>query len=151
MTAYVVGQTFTNGQGIVLTANQFEVRVGRIELFATSETFYTITGYSGAGSGGSVLTPLPLRGGAPACTAFTRTGFQAAGTESFFTEISVGTHERNPDNSISGVPASSSYDFPFDYILRPGSSVAIEILLSESGEKQVITVYFEELRLSWHY
>jgi hypothetical protein len=110
---------------------------------------------SGTASGGSSLTPAPLRNGTAAASTTSRQGnnVSISGTQLFLGETSyVG--------AVNVYPQAGNYTFPADVTVSPGSVFALSIRIGaadgQSSSSTVsgsirLKVYFEELRLSWPY
>jgi len=66
----------------------------------------------------------------------------------------TGTDAYIAKTTAVGPVGSGNYEFPFDVTVAPGSALGIR-MTGNSGDQFNITimavVYFEELRLSWHY
>lgn len=93
----------------------------------------TFSAYSGASfSGGVSVTPFPMRAGAPAASATSKTSATVSGTQRILSIVSV---------AASG---SASYQPPFDLILAAGSAMWVSFSASAVG----IVIYFEELHLA---
>jgi hypothetical protein len=98
----------------------------------TTASDYAVTMYSGATlSAGSVITPFPLRGGAPAASATARSG-APTGTS---TPLKV-TGANNAANTVL------TYTTPANLIIPSGS--ALGVVLNPSW---LIIVYFDELEI----
>lgn len=108
---------------------------GITELFAGSK-FLTSTL-----TGGTAVTPVALRDGAPAPTATVKSAATASGTQrQLFSQITGG--------STSGV--ATTYQFPFDCIIAPGNVFQLSIAaFSGSINNGTLLIHFEELRLNW--
>lgn len=155
MTTYVVTRNFA-GSGVPsigVLAVTYPIRVSRVEFYGglagsspspptTVVTF--VNNISGAGfSGGTSITPLPMRGGAPPSTATSKYGYTSSGTKVFLAPISAGG---------GAGPTSSNYSFPFDYIVPPGSAVDVSQAGSlTSSYTWMVAIYYEELRLAWSF
>lgn len=151
MTAYNASATATGASlaafGVAVKAATYPMRISKIEAYYQIATvgaqpaLYTISNYAGATlSGGSVVTPFPLRGGVTAAAGSARggSGTSVSGTSTFLTEFSA------------PVFTVSSYQFPFNYILNPGS--AIFVTTGGSGGTPItwmLAVFYEELRRNW--
>jgi hypothetical protein len=154
VTAYVAARNYggSGGSGLGVLAGTYPVRIARIEFWADfysggtsppQQTFAYVSNYSGASfSGGTTLTALPMRGGAPATTANVKYGYTSvSGTKSFITVLNAG----NSDG-----PTVTTYTFPFDYILPTGSAIDVNgggTLTTDYN--WAIAIYYEELRLAW--
>jgi hypothetical protein len=157
MTAYVASTVFNielgQGYGPALTvrAGSYEMKIARIDIGAQDASGDgdviqpQISRYINSNpTGGSALTPQPLRQGAPSATATCRAGqLTVPGTGVILASL--------PD-----IPSGSqAYEPPFDCTVSPGSLIHVYIGWHLIGGGSIITavvnVYFEELRLSWHY
>lgn len=161
MTAYLVSRESTStwsggatppNPGVAVRAGSFEVRIGRIEISrrdvwdSRDAIIPKITRYaSGTISGGSALPIEPLRQGAPAATATARGGEPV-------TVSGTGTQLTGLAGTTSG---TVTYEFPFDCTLSPGAVLLVDFGFYLIGDPStvinLITVSFEELRLSWSY
>lgn len=158
MTAYTA--TFTNwpavsaGISLGVIAGTYPCRIARIEITCGFGAFYEVLNYSGAAfSGGTTVTPLPLRGGAPATTATAKSSMTMTGTATLITAPHVGTTQVS-GTTTTGVPETLAYDFPFDYIIPTGSGIYVTNLPFNSSTSPTINslaIYYEELRLSWSF
>lgn len=151
MTTYAV--TLTTSTSAVLTvvpSSTYQVRIARIEGYATGAPSagtptYSVAVYPGnTPTGGSTLTPLIMRSGAPTATAAVKSGATISGTnttlhaEGTLADFTTGTYN----------PINSNYNFPFDLILSSTGTLVVG-LQGNSGGPMSVTVYFEELRLAW--
>jgi hypothetical protein len=164
VTAYAVNSTVratggtashTSAGLVAVTAGSFELKLTRIEawtapVITVSGDFWAgdvtapISRYSGAASGGTAITPLPMRQGAPPSTA----------TGRYANPLTVGGTSSLLAGFYTGATATSSYDFPLDVTISPGSSIVVQPYLgttSGNSYEALIVIYFEELRLTWHY
>lgn len=157
MTAYSAGGFHSGDQvsqtrQVAVRAGEFELKIVRIEVVPTGQLDptapyglgTTMFRYSGANiSGGSVVTPPALRQGGPAASATARMGtVSTSGTSTrlgyFWTPLLV----------------QGSYDFPFDLTVSVGSAFVVQTVgagITGTMTGAQVNVYFEELRLSWHY
>lgn len=122
----------------------------------TSSARYTpdITRYTGTASSGTSVTPETLRDGAPTCSSLARTGttVSISGTASIVTVLSQ-------TYAISQARDEKLFTPPSDMTMQPGGVLVIQTgtinTFGQSGldvsGKPGLTVYFEELRLSWPY
>ena len=161
MTAYSCSATLLFGaitapQFLTVQPSAFEIKIARVEIGINSSLppagshyigYVDLYRYAGGStSGGTVVTSPPMRQGGPAATATVRSGGSISGTSSFYTRL-MG----------EGPLASQTYEFPYDHTVAPGSAFAVRAtsnLASGTSPPWVqifLTVYYEELRLSWHY
>lgn len=154
MTAYAACGTFgpsTGGVAIGVLAGTYPCRIARVELWANFERSQTVTNYSGASfSGGTTVTPLAMRGGAPATTATVKISASMSGTATTITAVSAGSFG-NTGTTTYGIPGASNYSFPFDYIVPPGSAIYMGNNVVDTQWSSILTIYYEELRLSWSF
>lgn len=155
MTAYVVASTQNfpvQASGtlyLAIRAGSFEVKINRVEygvLGGQGSILPALYRYAGSTiSGGTALTPPPLRQGAPAATATARMGaLTLAGTQSYFTHISAAL----------GGGSMSNYTPAYDITISPGSAFVMAGGYANQGNGTItfaMNAYFEELRLAWHY
>jgi hypothetical protein len=150
MTAYSICTIVNSdsGESVAIQANAYELKIARVEaynnLIPTNSTFLTaaVSRYSGSTvSGGSVFTPTALRGGAPAASASCRFGpVSVSGTSALIAKTTVAAAQ-------TGVVAP-----PFDLTIPVGSALAVKTTNNATGTfNALVTIYFEELRLAWHY
>lgn len=153
MTAYSVLNV--NSGYMAIYPNTYEIRVPLIEF----QAFYYDTSSSGipstltggiwvgtAVSSGSAYTPVPLRQGSPTSTATAKVGYTS----------SVPTNQlANYITTLYDSAANFTYQPPFDTIIQPGSMLLIEWNFPTTGGTAFagggVTVFYEELRLSWHF
>lgn len=156
MTTYVAARNFaqTGVPSLGVLAGTYPVRIAQIEFYgvyaaggtspATSvaTSVYNCTGASF--SGGTTITPVPMRGGAPASTATAKYSYSSmSGTKSFLTIITAGG---------AGSATTSTYTFPFDYIIPPGNAIDVSAQGTLSSQYAwAVAVYYEELRLAWSF
>ena len=162
MTAYIASfnTSLATASGattwLSVTANNFELKLVQAEI-SIANIYFSSTGGSviagakvyrydgGTASGGSALTPAPLRQGGPAATATARSGgVSFSGTQRVITQ------------QTSGIPAAITYAPPFDLTVSPGSSLVLSLACPSNQPSVTFTgcylaLHFEELRLSWHY
>ncbi len=157
MTTYSAARNFggTGGSGLGVLAGTYPVRISKIEFWGsrvvggttgTQIVYASVTHCAGASfSGGTSITPLPMRGGAPPSTATVKYGYSSvSGTKSFLTIISTGSP------GPSGSPSTANYTFPFDYILAPGSAIDVNGGGTlDNTYNWAINIFYEELRLAW--
>lgn len=157
MTAYAASFTTSvspaSGILTITPGATYQVRVARIEVsapgvtIAGAPTVIAMKVYpSSTPTGGTTLTPLPMRGGAPASTATVKSGASISGTN-------VVLHQEGATDS-GGVGSSrdinTTYSSPFDLILSSGSALSLSFDSPYgSGWTWTLVVYFEELRLAW--
>lgn len=165
MTAYAASALFKPGTAysgpcVCLKANTYPIRIARVETSSSAGPLFFIMYHQASigGISGTTFTPVALRGGAPATTATAWSNITAGptGTQSFITIESVASVSLSGTTTIS-IPGSSSYNFPFDYIIKPGDGF---LCLANAGftsspaspyTPASIGVYYEELRLSWSF
>ena len=158
MTAYAASYNFTNSAGtpfvyFTLQANSpFPVKLRRIDAWADGESWYYIYNYSGMSvSGGTSITPVPIRGGAPTATATVKAGGTASGTSSLLTTMNSGSSSFviiGTGHTIEYAPGNSQWATPFDYIIPVGSGVSVAMQVP-TNLISTTTFYWEELRLQW--
>jgi hypothetical protein len=178
MTAYSVAVQTTFASTIANSGNVdlnfaivpglYEIKVSSIEYSMLNTVQTTASQYApsawgypevyrnngGSASGGTAITPSPLRHSAAAASATSRvgTGTTVSGTPVFLTAT--------PNFGNITFPLSANYAFPYDVTVAPGSSFLFSIVTrvndGGSGGATItatvrIAMYFEELRLSWPY
>lgn len=162
MTAYVINYngtpaTIINYDFLPVT---FAIRLARVDVYSTAGLSVALETVSGASlSGGSAVTPIPLRGGAasPACTATVKVGATLTPTPNFATdmvgEINVGQNGIATAGTLTYTtysPGSGSYTAGYDLIIPVGSAFRIAILGYSGGSSFAgatnMTAYFEEVR-----
>lgn len=165
MTAYAASATYSDSAsgtgldiGLTISPVSYEIRIIRFEYglvglnFGVSggtATLTPVTGIrytTGTASGGTAITPSPLRQGSATASATSRYG----------TVSSTGTQVRVAQMTPipwTDVPSGAGYDFPLDVTVSPGSVMMFALSSYHStGTMQIgLTAYFEELRLAWHY
>lgn len=146
------GTAATSYVNMLVTAGTYPCRIRQIEYFGGSNSQFQIINYvSPSYTGGTAITPLPMRGGAPASTATAKVNVRSipTGTASPLNVQVVGA----PGAAGTTVPGSTNYSFPFDYILPPGSAVFAQVLpgLVTNFWNYCINIYYEELRLSFSF
>jgi len=110
----------------------------------------TLTYYAGGSlSGGSTVTPFPLRGGAPASTqtvkSITPSG-TPSGTPTLLTEFIAGSYSMDgPSGTTVFHSGTGSYTFPADFIVTAGD--ALDMVCGGEGGF-VALLYYEELKLA---
>lgn len=136
MTAYVATATNAGGafsQMGVKCGTTYQMRIAKIEIASSTAGTWVISKYTGISfSGGTAITPLAMREGAPATTATSKQGATVSGTQALLTSQSI------------AATSSASYQFPFDMIISPGNGLWINGVNFVS-----VSVYFEDLRLAW--
>lgn len=152
MATYVI--TGAWDKSLALKAVTYEIRVVRVEVENDDYEFNAASGAydyyplttdifrytSGTPSGGTAVTPSPLRQGAPAATATSWSGATApAGTAT--------TVGRN----FAGSPSIGTWDPPGDLTLSLGAVLFLPTPGTITQGAASYQIYFEELRLSWHY
>lgn len=176
MTAYVAADTvsFSLAAGTVsawqyftVSPVSFEIRIISLEygfqsVGTTSGTFIAVTRPSvfrctgSTTSGGSSVPPIAMRQGAPTPSATSRFGpVSVSGTAVYVTNVpplSVG----NTTTVLSADPTATTYSFPSDFTIAPGSVFSFQTYFSVGGSGTIggdfrMAIYFEELRLAWHY
>lgn len=167
MTAYTAyGSASSAGAPVfALKPVTYPIRIARIDMAANGwVTFVFYHKPAATISGGTTVTPLPLRGGAPASTITCRSGLAATTISTGTTTITsmvVGS-ESTMDNGAGGVnwiaqPGSQQYSLPFDYIVAIGDVFIVYIATAAANGSFTpatsgsAAVYFEELRLSWSF
>lgn len=163
MTAYTALGSFANGgtnQFFGIKPVTYPVRIARIDMAANGAVQFVFYHYKTSNlTGGTTVTPLPLRGGAPASTVtcktlMTTSNFTGTGTI-IVTQI-VGSYHQTTDSlgaiTTTPDPGSSNYSFPFDYIVAVGDSFVCQVVTNATTPTSGgASVYFEELRLSWSF
>jgi len=148
-------------QWVGVRAGSYELKVSQIEFTGWNYNhFYVLASayrYTGATlSGGTAITPAPLREGSAPATATARAGGSVTGTQIRLSSQYTGgsgnpTPGTNPPVNTFGL----TMNYPFDLTIAAGSAVAIGIYNYTTGSgasgQGSVTIYFEELRLSWHY
>lgn len=127
----------------------------------SDETFTPVFGYApsvyrntgGSASGGTTVTPTPLRSDATAASTTARWGsaVSISGTQTY-------VYSPLPLTGSNTTAASNTYKFPSDFIISPGAvfSFATGGIFGTGSSGATINgtvqvqLYFEELRLSWH-
>lgn len=148
MTAYAM--MGTSGGNIAIKAVNYEVRILHAEfqnLVQNSTSGWLIIWSdinvcTGATlSGGTAVTPAPMRGGSTAASAQCKSGSVSVS----WATMSAVSH------TMSTAPTFSTWDPPADIILAVGSALYIAGASGNiTNDNLTINVYFEELRLSWH-
>src|ERR1700756_1973050 len=94
MTAYGAGYPWTFGTTALsmgVLAVSFPVKIARVEVWAGGIAYVTISKNTSASlSGGSTISSIPLRGGAPTATAVAKSGCTITGTSTFLTKFTAG-------------------------------------------------------------
>lgn len=158
MTTYVASGVYhfsgTENASLCVKAGAYELKIARIEVVTYGAVemgfggnLITSRSVGASLSGGSSLTPVPMRQGSPDASATARFGaVSVSGTTTFLSQQWIA------NTSLVG------YEFPFDLTVYPGSAAVVTLApngTDSSGNPVVtsvlLTVYFEELRLSWHY
>jgi hypothetical protein len=174
MTAYAVSTSETNAGtsaiSLFVSPGTYEIRIPQIVFSYQSNAFNevemtgTVGYYTSGMSGGSSVGIGPMRQGSPATTATASTGASGSGTFYSLGTYLNGQYTNNsigPNNAIipGVVLFAGSYTFtpPFDLILSPGTALATTLTAdaatggADAGGTLDINIFFEELRLSWHY
>lgn len=114
-------------------AGIYPIKILNIQLtVGTTASDYAVTEYSAATlSGGSAITPFPLRGGAPAASATARSA-APTGTST----VLKATGANNPVGTIV------TYTPPASLIIPSGSAIGVTLTPS-----YLIIVYFDELEI----
>jgi hypothetical protein len=154
MTTYAASRNF-GGVGVPsigVLAGTYPIRIARVEFWGYAQNSTgavavntQVNNVAGASfTGGTAITSLPMRGGAPPSTATVKYGYSGmGGTRTYLTILTAG-------GSAGG--SLSSYTFPFDYIVPPGG--AIDVASSGTLTNQFawcVIIYYEELRLAWSF
>lgn len=132
---------------IAIAPTTYEVLVGRVELSYVGVTGL-VSGWSlsvdrndsSTLSGGSSLTPVTLRGGGPAATSTVKSGTPTISGTPF-----------NYFESSQAIPVTR--EFLYDLTVPAGSVFSVSVHGGGNSVTSTVSfsVYFEELRLSWHY
>jgi hypothetical protein len=163
MTAYAAYGTVTGSSGQVsvelfVAPGTYEIRVPSIHLdydvFQANSAVVsaTVGYYTGGMSGGSTVPVATMRQGAPATTATAKTGATGSGTQFIIGTFGAGTTvpPTPPLTDYALDDGSFIFEPPFDWILSPGTAVFVNISSFGSTTLDVV-IFYEELRLSWHY
>lgn len=155
MTAYVAswyyshsGSSFQSALGMIVTG-AFPARIVRVEFYASNgPSELDIGHYAGASFSGSGTTfsPLALRPGAPASTVTVKGNTLMSGTQTTLIATTAANTTSTGTSSIA-VPGSTSYDFPFDYILKVGNGIWLNNAFTPPNSYVLITLYWDEIRL----
>jgi hypothetical protein len=169
MTAYAALGAFSSGAAGYLIGVKpvtYPVRIAKLDLTSLGIVTPSIYHYKTSSlSSGATVTPLPLRGGAPASTVICKSALTPAnisGTPTLIALLSAGgVHSIGVDaggaQELVADWGSGSYTFPFDYIVAVGDAFVCAVSTSAgSGSSSpatagYLTIYFEELRLSWSF
>lgn len=131
MTTYVAGgqRSATNGD-VGVKAGTYPIRIATIAAPTSGAGGYFIYLVSSITlSGGTSVTPVPLRAGAPASTATCQVGAATVSGSSLSLDVAT---------SAAWTPA-------FDLIVAPGAGIKVTV-----GASAYVIFYFEEIRqLSW--
>lgn len=142
-------------------SSTFQVRIARVEFNGNNNGLlgsgtiifitYSLGAYTSSTlSGGTIVTPLAMRSGAPAALATVKSGATATGT---FSTLHLETNSAvNSDPSTAAyelVQLNSTYTPAFDLILSAGSVFTVGAATNIAANTLNIVVYFEELRLAW--
>jgi len=151
MTAYALSNFFgqtnvTNPTTMALKAGTYSLKIAQVEAAPCTSTLlpFAIYHYTGATlSGGTTITPAPLRDGAPAASASAKINPTITGTSSLL-------HAEFQNST-----ALLSYKFPFVVIIAPGNAILLSTTQTTTGSGAynilAANIYFEELRLAWSY
>lgn len=148
MTAYAASVQFSltsvSSWVSVSPGSTYQIRVARVEVSGSGSgnISFNVAVYSSALAGGTTLTPLTMRAGAPATSATVKTNATLAGAAIVLHSEGIAT--------VSGadpVSMNSSYSPPFDLIMASGSTIVVNAYAA-SGSLTCI-IYYEELRLQW--
>jgi hypothetical protein len=154
MTAYeaTTGSALSGTIGLSVTAATYEARIAQIvfsggftDTVGGTSSVFLANVYSGSTvSGGSAGPGFALRQGAPTGAATVRV---SPTVSAFGTQLDA--------NAGLGGGFSYTHQSPYDFIISPGTTVVAEMSSSGSGSgtftELCITIYYEELRLSWPY
>lgn len=160
MTAYAASLFVTSATGnlsVAVTAGSYAIRVPQAQLVGTyggnssPGLSALVSTYSGGASGGSATTIASMRAGSPAATASAKTNASGSGTQYLLginnTSVALG------GSTFAQTTTSLTFQPPFDVIIAPGQAVVASLV--PNGVTNCygagIVVFFEELRLSWHY
>jgi hypothetical protein len=151
MTAYAVNSI---GSNVAVTPVTYQIRVAQVvgnvvgynsppngspEIGTLQVAYYT----SGV-TGGTSNPIIPMRQGSPASTATAKYNVTGVGTANIIHSSGA--------TGVDAVSASLSFQPPVDFLISPGSAVWAQ--LTGGGPTTVtfnLIIFFEELRLSWHY
>lgn len=129
MTAYVVYAGSTSSSLLVVS---YQIRLARVEAvgLSTGSPTLTVTRYTGGSvSGGSLVTPAPMRSGAPASACVARSAPSTPSGTAVIIFSTIGT----------------VWEPTFDVLMSPGTIIYV-------SANSVVTLYYEEQRqLSWSY
>ena len=131
---------------VAITPVTYQIRIAKIEAYiggSYSSVFpeFKVSKYLGGSvSGGTTVTPRPLRDGAPSSSATVKSGVTPSGTLSQIVD----------QTNVSG---SLSYQFTFDCILSPGVSVFYASMAGGTdagggGYIASLLITYEELHLA---
>lgn len=157
MTAYVAGFGIGGAGGVLaasqigLLANTYQIRIVKVEFFTINNVnhnpvLYKISSFGM--TGGTTITPTPIReGSAPsAATAKAGTTNISTAAQSLITVSGTASlvHEESGQTQMT-------YQFPFDLILSPGSGFFSQVGAGPgsagSGYCYFMAVYYDELHL----
>lgn len=153
MTAYVASGNvdFTNSNVFWFTvkAGDFPIKLSRVDLAMTWRQSTTsgfrcrceVHHFDGSNTpSGTTNNITPLREGSVASTAVAKGGGSSPGGTNtiigYFTVTEIST---------------SSWEPPVDFIATPGHTFALALLPVTTEQLDTVTVYFEEIHLSWHF
>lgn len=172
MTVYSISATYSQDAGtggssatvsIILLPGSLDVRVMQydytVDSWSTNVSVANPASWTfgnkarrnigGTASGGTLITPTPMRQGAAAASATCRYGIAttSGGTSAFINAL--------PDVPYPG-GGFNSYVWPQDLVISPGSMLVVSFPATWTGSATTTlltsaTLYFEELKLSWPY
>lgn len=158
MTAYIISGSGATVTLTVAPGTDYPVRIAKIEVGGYDFQTVSSGGYVGASvgygsgvytggvlTGGTAITPLPMRSGSPAATATARSGGSVSGT---FVDIHAEEQVQYAAGAASAA-LNSTYSPAFDLILESGSTFYLSAFSGTSVD--CAAIYFEELRENWSY
>jgi hypothetical protein len=158
MTAYAASFTVNTGTvgtaTLGITPGSFDVRLAQVsvagEVLTTASggnygINYAASFYpSSVLSGGSTVTPVPLRSGAAAATTIAKSGATISGSSMVLREA----YQKGGGGNAAAA-LNDAYTPPFDVILKAGATLWVTSSFSGSGGGDTtVTFYFEELHLA---
>lgn len=140
---------FSSTMGLVVSG-VYPARIANIYYYASGgpSELDVLHYYSPSVSGGTVVTPVSLRGQGVPSTVSVKANSTFSGTNSyitFFTAASVTV----ASTTLINIPGSNTYTFPLDYIVGPGAGLLLSAPDTGGGNFTIMTLYWEELRQNW--
>jgi hypothetical protein len=157
MTAYVANTGVSSSGSLTVTPVSSEIRIAQVSFNSadggtgSGNTIQCSTYLVGGTSGGTAVTPLPMRQGAPAATATSKSGATWTSITNVLSVVTGSGPTLTYTDGTTGyytTTVSGAWQPPFDLIISPGTTLYAQ---ANGNSGVFLFIHFEELRLSWPY